>query len=486
MYDLKEVPGKGNGLVATRKILQGTRILCEEPVIQIPRRYDQLSRKNLQRYVREQVNALTDQKREAFLALHNIYPYKNPVEQYIGIIRTNALPIEDGDTRAGIFLKASRINHACDNNAQKNWNENIKRHTIHALRDINEGEEITVYYLAAHNNREARQEALRAKFNFSCSCHLCSLSASQSRKNDEILAEIDRLDRLVGQRGLDGMLSSPLRTLGYLDREIQLYDIMGADDPGLSRVYWDATQVAIVHGDLARGRIFAERAVRGWRISSGGDSQEVIQYGAWVRKPSQIPGYGLSMQWKTGVDEIPNTLESTEFEDWLWKREQSPCSGEQVGLRNRTIFPAFSSLPHEGGVDLGFYKGPGEPSQHWCFLAEIVDFDFLTRLHMEISDIDGIKIPLFFYTDGRGRELEHAKIQRGYTVAILYAQQHAFMFDKPGIRHENPARVKVQIPKPSQFAPRRMFINIRDTDISNVLAKPAWVERSSPACLGTI
>lgn len=243
----------------------------------------------------------------------------------------------------------------------------------------------------------------------------------------------------------------------YEVREIQLYDITGTDDPGLSRVYWDAAQVAIVHGDLARGRIFAERAVRGWRISTGSDSQNVIQYGALARKPSQIPGYGMSMQWKTGVNEVPNALESREFEDWLWKREQSPRLGARVDLRNRTIFPAFSSLPDEGGVDLDFYKGPGEPSQHWCFLAEIVDFDFLTRLHMEISDIDGMKIPLLFYTDGRGSELEYARIQRGYTVAILYAQQHAFMFDKPGIRHENPARVKVQIPKTIKFAPRQMF-----------------------------
>lgn len=451
MYDLKDVPGKGSGLVATKKIPQGTRILCEEPVIRIPHSYDQLGSETLQRYVHEQVNALTDQKREAFLALRNIYPYKNPIEQSIGIVSTNALPIDDGDTGAGIFLSASRINHACDNNAQKNWNENIKRHTVHALRDINEGEEITVYYLAVHNSRGARQEALRAKFKFSCSCHLCSLPASQSQLNDEILAEIDRLDRLVGQRGLEGMIKSPLRILGYLDRENQLYDITGADDPGLSRVYWDAAQVAIVHGDLARGRIFAERAVRGWRISAGSDSHKVIKYGALAREPSQIPGYGISMHWKTKVDEVPNALESKEFEDWLWKREQSPRSGAQVGLRNRAIFPAFSGLPDEGGVDLDFYKGPSEPSQHWCFLAEIVDFDFLTRLHMEISDIDGTNIPLFFYTDGRGRELESARIQKGYTVAILYAQQHAFMFDKPGIRHENPARLKVQIPKTIQF-----------------------------------
>ena len=98
---------------------------------------------------------------------------------------------------------------------------NPKRYTIHALRDISEGEEITVYYLAVHNSRQARQEALRAKFKFSCSCRICSLPSKEIQRNDEILEEIDHLDRLVGQCDLEGILSSPLQTLRYLDREIQ-------------------------------------------------------------------------------------------------------------------------------------------------------------------------------------------------------------------------------------------------------------------------
>ncbi|KAJ5742587.1 SET domain-containing protein [Penicillium nucicola] len=455
MYELKDVPGKGKGLVATIKVRQGTRILCEEAIIRVPHNYDQLGNKKLQRHMCQQVNALTEQQRLAFLSLHNIYPYKNPAEQYIGIIRTNAFSIEEDGIGGGVFLEASRINHACDNNTQKSWNENIKRHTVHALRDINEGEEITVYYLAVQNSRQARQEALRAKFKFSCSCRICSLPPKQIQRNDEILEEINHLDCLVGQRGLEGILSSPLRTLRYLDREIQLYNMTGPDDPGLSRVYLDAAQVAIVHGDLARGRIFAERAVRSWRISGGSDSKDVIEYGALPQNPSQLPLYGISMQWKTTGDDVPDALGSTEFEDWLWKREVSPRSGAQRGLHNRATFPSFSGLPDDRGVDTGFYRGSDQPHRHWCFLAEIVDFDFLTRLHMKISDVDGRKIPLCFYTDGQGRELEPARIRRGYTVAILYAQQHAFMFDEPGIRHEVPARMKVKPPNIIRLTPRR-------------------------------
>lgn len=446
MYELKDIPGKGKGLVATIKVPQGTRILCEEPVIRVPRSHDQLGNKKLQRYIYQQVDELTEQQRQAFLSLHNIYPYKNPTEQYIGIIRTNAFEIEDDATEGGVFLEASRINHACDNNSQKSWNQNIKQHTVHALRDINEGEEITIYYLAAHNSWQARQEALRAKFEFSCSCRICSSPPEQIQRNDDILEEIDHLDRLIGQRGLQGIISTPLRTLRYLDRETQLYNMTGPDDPGLSRVFFDAAQVAIVHGDLARGRIFAERAVRSWRISGGSDSKNVTEYGTLPKDPSKLPLYGMSTQWERTMDDVPNTLGPTEFEDWLWKRAVSPHSGAQRGLHNRATFPPFSGLPNDRGIDMESYGGSDQPQQHWCFLAEIVDFDFLTRLRMKISDVDGRKIPLFFYTGGRGRELDPARLQKGYTVAILYAQQHAFMFDEPGIRHEDPARVKVKTP----------------------------------------
>ncbi|RDL41600.1 Uncharacterized protein BP5553_01579 [Venustampulla echinocandica] len=62
---------------------------------------------------------------------------------------------------------------------------------------------------------------------------------------------------------------------------------------------------------------------------------------------------------------------------------------------------------------------------------------------MDIQDVDGKTVPLFFYTEGRGRELAPSLVQKGYTVAILYAQHHAFLFSNPGIRHEKPSNIKI-------------------------------------------
>ena len=102
MFTLQEVPGKGKGVVTTRKILKGTRILSEAPIITVPENASnsQVLRESISR----QVAGLPSDQRQAFLRMCNIYPGDN-ASQYLGIVRTNALPMDDG---SGIFITACR------------------------------------------------------------------------------------------------------------------------------------------------------------------------------------------------------------------------------------------------------------------------------------------------------------------------------------------------------------------------------------------
>lgn len=117
IYILQDVPGKGKGLVAVEKISKGTQILSEEPIITISR-YE-INSERLQTSIYEQVATLGEHQQRAFLSMHNIHPYENAAERYLGIVQTNFLPTEADDDKRAIFLGACRINHACDNNAQK-------------------------------------------------------------------------------------------------------------------------------------------------------------------------------------------------------------------------------------------------------------------------------------------------------------------------------------------------------------------------------
>lgn len=317
MYEIQDVPGKGKGLVATRAIPKGTRILSEKPIITVPE-HTTMSSEQLATLISKQVDALSKNHQQEFLALHNIHTFNDVGQKYLGIIRTNGLPANDGE--AGIFLQACRINHACDNNAQKNWNENIKRHTVHALRDIEKGEEITIYYMGADWDRETRIRKLQEQFKFICSCGLCSLPPVQSQESDKRLDQIFRLDKLIGQGGLMGIF--PLQKLHYVDQQVRLYNEQDPNDVGLPRAYFDAAQIAIAHGDLARAQIFVDRAVDGWSCAEGDDSDRVIEYRALANNMSEHKLYGLSMKWKTAVNDVPQGLDPAELEDWLWRREK--------------------------------------------------------------------------------------------------------------------------------------------------------------------
>ena len=318
---------------------------------------------------------------------------------------------------------------------------------MHAWRDIDEGEEITIYLLSSKTSHEARNRILREKLGFTCSYRLCSLPLQQRQERDKRLEEIRSLESLISQDSLYEILSSPRRILRYVDRRVQLYEEQGPADGDLIRALFDAAQITIAHGDLARGRIFAERAISGWRTGGGSDCNQVLEQGYIARDPSRFELYGKAWGWKTAVDEMPARLEPKDFEDWLWRRPKPQCAGQPANLRNRATFPGFVDLPEENVVELDFFENSdiqtSRPRRHWCSLAEIVDVAYLLRLGFDLRDIDGKEVPLIFYTDRGGDEVAPTQAKKGYTVAALYAQYHKFRFDKPGIRLEDPRRIKV-------------------------------------------
>jgi hypothetical protein len=480
MYAIRDVPGKGKGIVATENIPKGTRILCEEPLIISPRRAP--NEEWLQENVQQQVESLTKNQRDSFLNLDNIYPYKGVTEQYYGIVKTNAYSIENQGTQAAVFLEAARINHACDRNAMKHWNENISRLTFHALRNISKDEEITVYYLPMEMSRELRQETLKKQFKFTCVCGLCSLPEEQSLQNDQRLAEIGHLNGLIAQD--HEMNNLTLQTLRYVDRQVCLFEEQGPIGVGLARAYSDATRIVITNGDLARGRIFANRAVAGWCTIHGSDSKSVIDYENITRDPSKCYLYGKSMKWRTTVDEVPQEFEPSVFEDWLWKRKKSKLPklqqlGQLADMRNQKNFPSFTDLPNENDFDPDYYKSDTRKlRRHWCFLGEIVEFIMLTRLQMEIKDVYDSSVELFFHTERKGNELAPSKVRKGYTVAILYAHQHPFAFGEPGIRHEDPQLIRV-IPVPMYKLDLCLLTDDASVDFSSVTTQVAGVDRPS-------
>lgn len=144
--------------------------------------------------------------------------------------------------------------------------------------------------------------------------------------------------------------------LSYVDEQVRLWNEPTPDEVGLARTYPDAFQIAIANGDLARGCIFAERLLSLYSTTLGDDSPEVIQYSELVRNPSAHQYYGMSMMWKTTLDEVSQRLRPKELEDWLWMRDNRTAQGQLADLRDRLTFPSFSDLPDERELESKYFK----------------------------------------------------------------------------------------------------------------------------------
>ncbi|KAF1845543.1 SET domain-containing protein [Cucurbitaria berberidis CBS 394.84] len=315
IYEVRSIPGKGQGMIAKCKIPRGTRIISEKPIFIVPRGVNDMDA--LENAILKDVARLSAEQRKAFFALHNIHGEKH--DPALGIARTNALPLGAGALESGVFLQASRINHACSSNAQNTWNTNTKQLTIHACKDINAGEEICISYLDSSENYASRQRDLKAGFGFDCTCKLCVLPPPQRQQSDARLDEITKLDDIVG----DGMsiIARPMTCLHHVHTIIQLLKEEHFTDARVARAYYDALQIAIANGDQARAKVFADRACAERVVLEGEDSPEAKRLKGFGENPSTHMLYGTKMGWKQDVKKVPRNMSATDFESWLWRKK---------------------------------------------------------------------------------------------------------------------------------------------------------------------
>lgn len=240
-YRIKAISGKGLGLVATRAIQQGTKIIVEEPLILVPmpamvpgmgfRLEDMISD------IEAAFEKLMSDQKEVFLALSDHkFPSEKDQTRLLTILRSNAF--NTGESHIGLFPKIARINHSCRPNAGNWWSEKTGRRVIFAARDIQEGEEITFSYTPLLKSTEERQARL-SQYGFKCDCAACHSSKSseirtymsqvleflemvvQGAKNeytyDRLASEAENLIELLGAEGLHDYVARAYHVAAVFD-----------------------------------------------------------------------------------------------------------------------------------------------------------------------------------------------------------------------------------------------------------------------------
>ena len=219
-FKIKEAPGKGKGLFATKKILEGEVILEEYPLftqngLLLPYEFKTFFYPNIDEETKAKILQLHDPA-EDFKKLDGrtakklikkrpiLRHYKeaksDKINKIFRIIDSNRLQICNfpalySDTESGLYNNISRINHSCVPNTTWTWvMGDFKRRQVRAIMDIEEGEEITVCYRNEmkffYGSRESRQQQMLEHGAFLCQCSQCSLEGEDLEENERIRTEL--------------------------------------------------------------------------------------------------------------------------------------------------------------------------------------------------------------------------------------------------------------------------------------------------------
>ncbi|TVY42479.1 SET domain-containing protein [Lachnellula subtilissima] len=308
LFSVQPVTDKGKGLVARFNIGKGERILSEKPFFTTQNLF---SESMTESSIATKLKALSKTEQRQFLSLHNNFPGKHP---FSGIVRTNALPCGSDSVIGGVYPTICLINHSCLPNAHNSWNSDAKCETIHAIRRIKAGEEITISY-----DKGEPYDARRATLKMH-SASLCILPPVDLQASDARRCQIRLLDEAIGDP--ERVINRPEESLANCHSLLRVLEEEYKDGAGalIARLYYDAFQISITHGDQARASAFAERAFKSRVICEGEDSPETQNMKGLMEKPAMHRNFGASKRWRTAKGLVPKGLDSVGFEKWLWRR----------------------------------------------------------------------------------------------------------------------------------------------------------------------
>ncbi|KAI0408951.1 hypothetical protein F4802DRAFT_604706 [Xylaria palmicola] len=189
-----EIPAKGRGLVATRTIRRGERIMAARPALLVHRNaFSDLRLEDIYHLMDRAVGNLPKPRKESYLAQAGTMGGHKITD----ILFTNSFQValgdKDGGFHYGNFPEVSLLNHDCRPNLAFFVDQNLTHYT-HAVRDIAPGEELTISYIDALQARLVRQERTRSSLGFSCGCSQCALPPKESDASDNRLLAISRIE----------------------------------------------------------------------------------------------------------------------------------------------------------------------------------------------------------------------------------------------------------------------------------------------------
>jgi hypothetical protein len=185
-YDVQRIRGKGKGVIAKRQIYKGDVIMLDSPAI--------ISSARLPLYVtpsegsallQTAARMLPEEEYSTLMALDK----PSGTTGLDAILKTNSFSCQFNDGGVGdeylcLFPQVSRINHACQPNANAKFIPRTLSMEIRALRDIPPGQEISISYGKVDLKYAERQKLYNENWGFKCTCNLCASGIYKIAESD--------------------------------------------------------------------------------------------------------------------------------------------------------------------------------------------------------------------------------------------------------------------------------------------------------------
>ncbi|KAI3390568.1 hypothetical protein diail_9192 [Diaporthe ilicicola] len=326
MFTVRHAGAKGFGVFATRPIARGTRILAERPLLSITNNdssilavASRLSREDRHRLLSLSRN---DAKRNSLLRLAaaawESFPSLSSFTRnrdLLNIFYNNNFYLTGSSGERAVFLTVARINHSCVPNAQGNVNTALPggQFTIHALKAIADGDEITISYL--HDElavRSARQQRLKEGYGFECACDICNTAGLGEKRDESHQRRLKIQDMIAGFSGQEPGPDATTRELALTKALIETYELEGLAGRELASLYFAAASLATKVGHSKEASVLGAKGLQIEEDAVGLDSPFYTTSLLALRQ-GHYGGHRLTS------DRLPSPTESSglSYEPWI-------------------------------------------------------------------------------------------------------------------------------------------------------------------------
>jgi len=293
-FEVCSIPGKGLGIVATTPIIKGERILTEVPLIRLPSDIEELTPDDWEQRLLQLVDNCSPEEQKQLWALEDVNQEEEDEEEdgipksVTGIVLTNAyadttMSKDEVIKEGGLFALISRFNSSCCPNLTTYWNADKGVRFVHALRNVEVGEELCVCYVDLLKTRSDRRFELKSRYDFKCQCEACNGNRRPQNEEDEAAAVASSDQRRIALEDIDRVLPlmMGMEDLGE-DTMNTMLELVGKADELLEeeldghaqlrcRFYNDAFQLAVAGDQVELAKELARRAYESAVIATGDD-----------------------------------------------------------------------------------------------------------------------------------------------------------------------------------------------------------------------